>query len=318
VFYQSNVEADRLEGYAGFGQLTYSVTDSTRLTAGGRLSSTQRTAFGHEVVGFGGLPYSFDKTYTHADWKLGIEQDLTRKAMLYATVQTGYEPGTFNELPSTPTFSNEVKPQRLTAYTIGAKTRWLNDRLQINNEIYYYDFRDLLIQSYNIGLPYNQVFNAAKVAIKGDQLDILALVFTQDQLNANLGYSHARNVDFVTPDGKNYDGLQLAYAPDWTAEAGYTHNMPIGNAILRAHIDWRWESSWFGDYVHNKGTEQDAYSKGDASLTYDAYKWTVGLWVKNMTNRTVIAATAAAGIPGPATSYLDDPRTYGLRFTLKY
>jgi len=24
------------------------------------------------------------------------------------------------------------------------------------------------------------------------------------------------------------------------------------------------------------------------------------------------------GIPGPATSYLDDPRTFGLRFTVKY
>jgi iron complex outermembrane receptor protein len=37
-----------------------------------------------------------------------------------------------------------------------------------------------------------------------------------------------------------------------------------------------------------------------------------------MTNRATIAATAAAGIPGPATGFLDDPRTFGLRFTIKY
>jgi iron complex outermembrane receptor protein len=42
------------------------------------------------------------------------------------------------------------------------------------------------------------------------------------------------------------------------------------------------------------------------------------VWIKNMTNKAVIAATAAAGVPGPATAYLDDPRTFGVRFTVKY
>ena len=70
--------------------------------------------------------------------------------------------------------------------------------------------------------------------------------------------------------------------------------------------------------MHNKGTEQVASNKGDASLTYDATTWTVGAWIKNMTNRAVIAATAAAGVPGPATAYLEDPRTFGLRFSIKY
>jgi len=162
------------------------------------------------------------------------------------------------------------------------------------------------------------VFNAAKVAIKGDQLDVLALVGTHDHVNLNIGYSHARNVNFVTPDGGNFNGLQLPYAPDLTIEAGITHDIPIGDAMLHAHMDWHYESSWYGDYVHNKGVKQSSYVKGDASITYDASRWTCGIWVKNLANRAVIAATAAAGIPGPATSYLDDPRTFGVRFTVEY
>ena len=59
-------------------------------------------------------------------------------------------------------------------------------------------------------------------------------------------------------------------------------------------------------------------NKEDASLTYDAGRWTLGAWVKNISNNAVIAATAAAGIPGPATAYLEDPRTYGLRAEVKY
>jgi iron complex outermembrane recepter protein len=318
AFYQSDVLADRLIGYSLFGQATYSITETTRITGGVRGSSTERVAHGNEVVALGGLPYTFDRTYDHADWKVGVEQDLTRKMMGYATVQTGYQPGTFNELPNTATYSNEVKPQKLLSYTAGLKSRWFDDRLQINDEAYYYDFDDLLIQSYNISAPYNTIFNAKKVVIKGDQLDVLALVFTEDQMNLNVGYSHSRNVNFVTPAGQNYDGLQTPYAPDLTAAAGYTHNTPLGNAVLRAHLDWRFESSWYADYVHNPGVRQGPSNKGDGSLTYDASKWSVGAYVKNIQNRAVIAATAAAGVPGPATAYLDDPRTYGLRFTMSW
>jgi len=318
AFLQDNVASNRLEGYAAFGQATYSFTDTFRATLGGRVSSTSRAAFGDAPLAAGGLPYDFDKRYTHGDWKVAIEKDLGPKAMAYGSIQTGYQPGTFNELPNTPTFDNEVKPSKLLAYTVGAKSRWLEDRLQVNGEVFYYDYRDLLIQSYDISAAYNTIFNAKKVSIKGAQFDVLARVFTADQLNLNVGYARARNDDFTTPNGQNFDGYQLAYAPDWTALAGYTHNMPIGEATLRAHIDWTYESSFYGDYVHNRGTRQDPSNKGAASLTYDAAKWSVGLWIKNIQNRVRIAATAAAGIPGPATSYLDPPRTYGVRFQLSY
>jgi len=317
-FYQTNVNADRLQGYSVFGQLTYSVTDTFRITGGTRASSTQRTASGFEVVALGGLPYEFDKTYNHVDWKVGVEQDLTSKVMLYAVVQTGFQSGTFNALPNTPTFSNAVKPEELKSYTAGIKSRWFDDRLQINDEAYYYAFHNLIIQSYDISAPYNLIFNGDRVAIKGDQLDVLAKITTQDQANFNVGYSRARNEDVLDTSGNNYHGLAPAYAPDWTVEAGYTHDIPLGSATLHAHVNWRFESKWWADYVHNKGTEQVASNKGDASLTYDASSWTVGAWIKNVTNRAVIAATAAAGIPGPATAYLEDPRTFGLRFSVKY
>jgi iron complex outermembrane recepter protein len=317
-FYQTNVNADRLTGYSVFGQVTYSVTDTFRVIGGSRVSSTKRDASGFEVVALGGAPYYFDKTYNHADWKVGVEQDLTPKIMLYGIVQTGYQAGTFNALPNTPTYSNEVRPEELRSYTAGWKSRWLDDRLQINNEAYYYGFHNLIIQSYDISAPYNLIFNGNRVDVKGDQLDILAKVLAEDQVNLNVGWSRSRNEDVVDPSGHNYDGLATAYAPDWIIESGYTHNFPLGSATLRAHINWRWESDWWADYVHNKGTEQTASSKGDASLTYDANTWTAGLWIKNMTNKAVIAATAAAGIPGPATAYLEDPRTFGARFTIKY
>jgi iron complex outermembrane receptor protein len=318
AFAQDSVGGNREVGYAGYGQATYSFTDAFRGIIGGRYSSTDHSAHGDSPVAVGGLPYEYAKTYNHFDWKAGLEYDVLPKAMVYGTVQTGYQPGTFNELPNTATFNNEVRPSTLLSYTAGIKSRWLDDRLQINDEVYYYVYRDLLTQSYDVSAPVNPLFNAQRVVIKGNQLDILMRVFRDDQANLNIGYSHARDADFITPQGQNYNGYQVSYAPDLTALAGYTHNVPLGSATLRAHIDWRYESSWWGTFNHVPGTEQVKSDKGDVYLTYDATKWSVGAWVKNIQNRPVIAAIAAAGVPGPGTSYLDPPRTYGLRFTINY
>jgi iron complex outermembrane recepter protein len=318
AFAQDSVDANKEEGYAAYGQVKYNVTDSLRAILGGRASSTKHSASGHAPVVIGGDPYEYDQTYNHIDWKVGAEYDITPKVMVYATVQTGYQPGTFNELPNTDTFDNEVKPSKLLSYTGGFKSRWFDDRLQVNNELFYYDYRDLLQQSYDVSAPVNPLFNAQKVVIKGDQLDVLMRVFEQDQINLNVGYSKGRDVDFVTPQGQDYAGYQIAYAPDITATAGYTHNIPLGTAVLRAHIDWRFESSWWGTFNHVPGTHQVANNKGDANLTYDAGNWSVGAWIKNIQNKPVIAAIAAAGIPGPGTTYLDPPRTYGLRFNINY
>src|SRR5258706_13125388 len=165
--------------------------------------------------------------------------------MLSCIVQTGYQAGTFNALPNTPTFSNEVKAEELKSYPAGIKSRCLDDSLEINDEVYYFVFHNLIIQAYDIAAPYNLIFNGNKVAIKGNQFDLLARVFSEDQANFNVGYSHARNVDVVDTNGKNYDGLQPAYAPDWTVEAGDTDDVPGGPATLRAHIDWRVARSLF-------------------------------------------------------------------------
>src|SRR5262249_10596176 len=160
-----------------------------------------------------------------------------------------------------------------------------DDRVQINNEAYYYIYRDLLQQSYDVSAPVNPLFNAQKVTIKGDQLDILMRVFSADQININVGYSKGRDVDFVTPQGQDYAGYQISYAPDITAIAGYTHNIPLGSATLKLHLDWRFESAWWGTFNHVPGTKQVASNKGDANVTYDAGSWSVGAWVKNIQNR---------------------------------
>ena len=318
----SIVTVNRLSGEAVFGQLTLDLSPQWRLVAGGRDSVDARTGDGNFASGGGLAPYTYRRSFNHADYKAGLDYDLTPQVMLYAVTQTGYQPGTFNAFASTPTASNAVNQATLTAWTAGAKSRIAATGLQVNDEVFYYDYRGLFASAYNTMLNSNQTFNAQQTEIYGDQLDILYRPTGQDQLNLSVGYLHARNVRFTLPDsGRNFDGYQLQYAPDWTLNAGIHHDFGWRSGAWRLAANSRYEDSFYADFSHTPGGRQAPYVKTDASLTYIAARggFTAGAWVKNIGNAAVIAATAGGSnlplLAQGATAFLEQPRTFGLRVT---
>jgi len=184
----------------------------------------------------GGLPYDFDKTYKNVDWKVGrregsdVEVDgLCRRTDGISAMVP------FNELPNTtPTFSNEIKPSRLRAYT-GRHQVTLVGTIDCRSTVRSSTtttgtFSSKATISRRLSMPSSM---RGKWPSRAPSSRAVTGVH-RDQVNLNIGYSHARNKDFTTPNGQNYDGYQLAYAPDLTALIGYTHNIPIGEATLRA------------------------------------------------------------------------------------
>jgi len=321
----SIVDKNHLEGTAVFGEATFDVSNDLRVTVGGRYGNDDRIGAGRYFDGAGLSPYDYDQGFSNFDYKLGVEFDLSDDAMLYAVTQTGYQPGTFNGYASTPTLSNAVDSADITAYTVGIKSRLLDDRLQLNNEIFYYDYSGLVASAYNTVINSNQTFNVDKAEIYGDQLDVIYLPTDKDRLNLSVGYLHARTTDFDLPDGTaNYDGYQMQYAPDWTVSAGYSRDFTIGAGYLRAALSTRYESSYYADFSHTPGGKQEGYTKSDASITYFSAddRWSVGAWIKNIEDEAVIAATAGGSnippLPEGATAFLEAPRTYGLRATLAF
>ncbi|MDH7639040.1 TonB-dependent receptor [Sphingomonas oryzagri] len=318
-FYSSHVLRNRLEGGAVFGQATYKIGDKLRLTAGARYGIDKTKANGisldDQVT-----PYFFNHTVHRFDYKVGAQYDITPRIMAYAQFQTGYQPATFNEVANLPGRSNLVKSGKLKSVSGGIKSRWFNNTLQINDEIFYSVYNDLQTQAYDASALYNPIFNAKKVSIPGNQLDILWEPTRNDKINLSVSYIKYRNKNFVEPNGLNFNGLSGPYAADWTINGGISHDFQMRSGYVRASVDGHYESKWYADFVHNLGTRQDAYAKLNAELIYysDDGRYNFGFWGRNLTNKVVIAATAAAGIPGPATAYLDAPRTYGIRGGFKF
>lgn len=322
---------------AAYGQATYAIAETTRLTAGGRLTRDEKQAGdawgryptcapplycsdGKFVEGR--LPFDFKHTWSRFDWKLGIEHDLAEKSMLYATIQTGYNAGTFNPVPTTAIFNNLVRPQTLTSYTVGSKNRFNDDRIELNAEVYLYDYKDLILQAYSVANGNTAYFNAPKTKITGADLSAKMQLGADTTISIGVGLLNARLKEFNT-GGKSFSGARLMYSPTLTANATLRHAFHLGTGELVGLVSSRHESGyWSGDsfdHATNPELWQGAYTMSDASLTYepDNGKWTLGLWAKNLENKAIKAASAPIA-PGFGATFLEPPRTYGVRWTWNY
>jgi iron complex outermembrane recepter protein len=127
-----------------YGNITYPITDTFRGTAGYRYSWDEMyNNDGHPKPGTTGIT---GMDYSAPDYKIGIEYDLAQNTMLFANYATSYrvqgmaEQHTVN--PATQSLWRPIPPEKLKAYTIGSKSRFLENRLQVNASAYYYDYNN--------------------------------------------------------------------------------------------------------------------------------------------------------------------------------
>jgi iron complex outermembrane receptor protein len=320
-FDASDVRNHRLEGTSAFGQVTFAASDGLRLVAGGRASFDHRTANGFEPgitfstdpAQVANTPFANDARWHHVDWKASAEHDVGARGLAYATLQTAYQPGTFDSFPDATT-----RPSTLLAIAAGFKTTALGGGLRLSDEVFEYHYRDLLVQAFDAGTGALRLTSAQRVLIRGDQLDATWRIVPEADAQVAIGYLHARNERFEIPAG-NFDGLQLQNAPDWTVNLGLTHRLPFASgAQLSTSIHARYEDAFWGDFLHSAGLRQAAAIRTDATVTWHGAggRYSLGLWARNLENKAVQAAAATANDPGPGSTFLEPPRTFGVTLTL--
>jgi iron complex outermembrane recepter protein len=321
--------------YAAFGQYSYSVRPSLRLTGGMRYSWNEKQGGGgtdvSAILPTVTIPVvservsGFSHMWRHFDWKAGMEMDVAKGSMLYANVATGFLNGGFGLPPFAPGESKVIQPETLLGYTIGSKNRFLDNRLQLNNEAFYYDYHDYQVSSIYIATGSTAYLNARTARIYGDQLDSIFAITADDELTLSVAYLNAKAKDFnLVPLGGsgNFSGYQLPNAPYVTASAALNHTwrLPAGNTLQGA-VHTSYSSGDWVTYDHHAGTHQDKYTRTDLMLTYypaNHDNWSLGLFVRNVENTASFQYAITGSIPGPSSVFLDPPRTYGARISYNF
>ena len=335
-----------LKTYAAFGQTTYALTDNLRLTGGLRYSSEKRVQSGTGTStnyfpppAFPFAPivvsYRTDGQYKNSNvsYKAGIEHDLAAHSMVYASVSTGFKSGGLN-----PDTNSTFKPEKLTAYTIGSKNRFLDGKLQANAELFYWDYKNhqenILAQT-SFGGYEPFVRNISKSTAKGVSLDLQYDPSRNDMLTAQVEYLHAVFNSFkltsaiapganttscgITPQSNgsaivDCSGKPFSRAPKWSAHLGYQHSFVLGDSgKIVAGATAELSSSYYiaTDYLPQE--KQKAFGMVDLSLAYEAPggHWSLAGYVRNLTNHAVYnSAFEQPYVGGLVYATIRPPRTF--------
>jgi iron complex outermembrane recepter protein len=363
LFQTTGTPYDHTESYAAFAQATYSIVDAFRLTAGGRYTRDSKHESGYTTNDvLPGVSNTFQEYWAVKNnkitWKLGFDADVGPASMLYGNVSTGYKAGGFGAGPTpglTPGLTVDpalvplltYKPEELLAYDLGIKNTFLDRRLQLNAEIFYWIYKNQQVQSIFLfplpALPpviVPSVVNAGKGIDKGVDLDATYLLTEHDKVNASVEYLNTKYTSFSYPfifvnNPVINDGKPFINSPTWSGNLGYEHDWVVGSggtvkASLDAHLTGRY---WTGYNYGPHTDEQAGYSKTDIKLGYAAAddRWYVDFWVKNIENVAVKVYTGGA-VPGSATApapqgpdgqglfwaSIQPPRTMGVTLGAKF
>jgi iron complex outermembrane receptor protein len=307
--------------YAAFAQLTFSLTDKVRLIGGARISSQEKE---DDFIIPALAPISH--TWHPFDWKAGFEADLAKDSMLYGAVQTGFTNGTTDyRLPTAQNQPTLIAPTKLLSYTLGIKNRLLNGRLEVNDELFYYDYKDYLIQTVIIqpdGENVNAFFTAPKAVSYGNQIDVRALITDNFQVRVSYAYDRAYTKTFTTAAGETYVDQALFEAPESTVSLGAQYRLDLsagGNltGLVSSYLSGGYLAD---DFPANYGAQQYGYTRTNVSLTYNSPhdRWSFAAYCNNLENGAQMMPGATINQGETVGVFaLSPPRTFGVRFTAK-
>jgi iron complex outermembrane receptor protein len=204
---------------------------------------------------------------------------------------------------------------------LGAKNRWLDNKLQVNAAAFYYDYKDQQISQF-VG---NQTIirNAGKSRIDGVEVDAAELLTKDDRIDLYVGYLDAKFTDFeVAGTVGNIDlaGNAPPQSPKMTVNVGYEHTVRFTPGSLTGRVQSHYESTSYNTFFNYPDDRQASYTRTDAFLTWEpaTAKWQVQAYGRNLENKRIIVSASEQPLFGTYVYQFGDPRTYGVRFTTKW
>ncbi|MEI9988552.1 MAG: TonB-dependent receptor [Rhizomicrobium sp.] len=244
-----------VDSRAVYADLTWNLSDQLRLIGGLRYSEDRQTyrinqSFGVIVAGtripFGPALTTCPTAVTKLQFdsltgKVGAQFDVAQDQNVYGTVATGYLSGGLNDLNCS-SGQDTYKPEKITSYEVGYKSRLFDEHLIFNVAAFYYDFTNLQVTQLE---GFNRVIeNAASSTVKGAELETdwvpdshWLVSFSGTYLDAH--YLKYLANDSLNPSAPDVDvaGNRLSNSPGFSGNlsvAYRTDTFDWGQLVLRA------------------------------------------------------------------------------------
>ena len=282
-------------------------------------------------------------------WRAAVEYDVTPDSLLYASLETGFRAGGFNT-----TFGQEeYDPEFIDAWTLGSKNSFLDNRLQLNLEAFWWEYSGQQLAALGVDGNGNNSFftrNVGESSVKGVEVDFQFLATATTRLFGGVQYLDAtydsfrfNQVDlsdatdppnFLTPvtgcaysqvmtPRRSFDidcsGMPALYAPDWTISLGVEQAIETAVGEFVANLGGRYRSDRVigFHYLPTGNSGEDLIVDASLSFAPEDTGLTITAFARNLTDEAV-PATYQIGAGNVTSSAYEPPRTYGVRASFDF
>lgn len=301
-----------------FGELTWHINERTDLTVGGRYFkrdndklfqiSQPGVLLNIEFQPGGdseGLASGSDSDFVP---KIALSYKISDSKMIYGLYTEGYRPGGTNRGRGDQArvqFPLLFEADKLDNYEIGAKTRWLDNTLQVNMSYFNMQWSDYQLEVVDpsnatcngendpiCGQPWQKVVvNAGKAHTSGVQTEVAWVPAEGWELGVNAQWLEAE-IDEDFDPGNIKKGMLLPNVPELKGSAWLSHHWEVdfikgGEMSFRAQFSYSDSSDNQFEPNANAGNpvlQNDAYQLTDLSLGLISYEnnWDIKLYINNL------------------------------------
>jgi len=310
-----------IKQYALFGEGTYALTDTLKLTAGIRgykynsSADLETSGFATSSGNAGKTLNTFTQSNSGANPKVTLSHESNHQLTVYATIARGFRPGGINQqIPaSICTINTETYgPDSIWNYEIGEKARLLDNRLVVNSAFYYIHWNQVQ-QVINQPCGYPLTLNAGTGASYGPELELTAQLAPAWTFTFAGTYTHATltsvNPAVSAADTALVPGLNILNIPKYTQTASINYaqrafgdfdfTARLSNSLVGPMTDIQYTYATLPSYnlvalrFGLVGKQLSAYLFGDnltdkraaLGINTTAFAWTTPSLVRVVTNQ---------------------------------
>ena len=322
--YNNNLFTDdtrvRNTSYAAFTEGTFEVTDSLSAIAGVRVNHDSLTAEGS----YFGAPLATyaDKGWTSTTPRASVIYKIDPAVNAYFTYSQGFKAGVVSGQANAAPPAN---PEKISAYEVGLKAAQRN--YSLNLAAFYYDYRDLQVEVFDIKSLATIPLNAAKAEIYG--IDFDGAIKHSDAFQTHLVTTYLPKAEytsfpaaiaFIPPLGPHglvtdteYDatGSRMLVTPLWTGTVSETYTRSLAGGLFQASASLYYSSGYRWEYTGTVLTHQYNLLNGQASFSPGESRFRYTLYGKNLANRAYIQGALPSSLANEV--IFGAPREVGLK-----
>ena len=218
--------------------------------------------------------------------RIQLDFSFAENGVIYGGVARGYKAGGFNTDGTLDPDLREFAPEVLWNAEIGWRQRWGAGRVSTRASLFYMWRDDVQINTSIVRERANGssefidfTGNGARGTNAGLEFQVDARLSERLTVFANLGLLDTAFKDYINGAGADLSGREQAQAPRYQLYAGAEYRF-FPRWFTRVDLEAR-DAYFFSD-SHN--LRSDAYELVHASLGYESTRWSVKLWVRNLTD----------------------------------